>query len=120
MILRSTKLNKLFSIFKELRNKTQNLILNAIRNYFKDKLESEKKLNHYGSLSRTWVCHLRRAKPLQVILASKLMAKVTEKFNSFYTFVLQLLQNLWRSYHRVLTNIVSEYDQEIPQVWKEG
>ena len=46
--------------------------------------------------------------------------KVTEKFNSFYTFVLQLLQNLWRSYHRVLTNIVSEYDQEIPQVWKEG
>ena len=47
--------------------------LNAKRNYFKDKLESEKTLNHYGSLSRTWVCRLRRAKPLQVILASKLM-----------------------------------------------
>ena len=42
VILRNTKLKRLFSIFKELRNKTQNLILNANRNYFKDKLESEK------------------------------------------------------------------------------
>ena len=32
-----------FSIFKELWNKPQNLILNAKRNYFKGKLESENK-----------------------------------------------------------------------------
>ena len=68
------KTEETFSIFKELQNNTQNFILNAKRNYLKDKLESEKKrLNHYGSLSRTWVCRLRRAKSLQVILASKLM-----------------------------------------------
>ena len=36
------KTEETFFIFKELRNKTQNLILNAKRNYFKDKLESEK------------------------------------------------------------------------------
>ena len=64
------KTKETFYIFKELRNKTQNLILNAKRSYFNDKLESEKKTpNHYISLSRTWVCRLRWAKPLQVRLA---------------------------------------------------
>ena len=62
MILRNTKQKKRFSSFKMLRNKAQNLILNAKRNYFKDKLESEKTLNHYGSLSRTWVCCLKKGK----------------------------------------------------------
>ena len=38
------KTEETFSIFKELQNKTQNLILNAKRNYFKDKQESEKNL----------------------------------------------------------------------------
>ena len=51
------KTEEKFSIFKELLNKTQNLISNTNRNYFKDKLESEIKnkqtLNHNDSLSRT-------------------------------------------------------------------
>ena len=34
------KTEETFSIFKKLRNKTKNLILNAKRNYSKDKLES--------------------------------------------------------------------------------
>ena len=38
------KTEETLTIFKELWNKTQNLILNAKRNYFKDKLESEKNL----------------------------------------------------------------------------
>ena len=53
------KTEETFSIFKELWNKTKNLILNAKRNYFKDKLESENKPSKsLWYFSRTWVCRL--------------------------------------------------------------
>ena len=66
------KTEETFSIFKELWNKTQNLILNDKRNYFKDKLESGKNKSLWQSLKDLGM-RLRRAKALQVILASKLM-----------------------------------------------
>ena len=90
--------------------------MNAKRNYFKDKLESEKTLNHYGSLSRTWVCRLRRAKPLQVILVSKLIANfllINKRLpkNSIH-FILQLpklVEKLPQSFNKFRKNFVEGF-----------
>ena len=72
----------------------------------------KKPLNSYGSLSWTWVWRLRRTKPLQVTLASKLMAsclliykRLPKQFNSFYT--------------TAASKLVAKATAEFKQVWKE-
>ena len=108
MILRNTKLKRLFSIFKEPRNKTQNLIFNAKRNYFKDKLISDKNSKSLWQSLKDLGMPFKKDKASSGNIGLKIdgklsfdKLKVAEKFNSFYTTVAsKLVEKLPHSFHK--------------------
>ena len=71
-----------YSVFKELRNKTQNMFYNAKRDYFKINLKVIRTQSHYGALSRIWVCRPKKEKALQVLLVLKLIGVQKFKFRT--------------------------------------
>ena len=98
MILRNTKLNQLFSILKELRNKTQNLIINAKKNYFKDKLESEENSKSLWQSLKDLGMPSKKDKAFSCKIGIKIDGKLSfdklkvAKKQSIH-FILQLLQS---------------------------
>ena len=108
MILRNRKLKKLFFIFKGLRKKTQNRILNAKINSFKDKLESEKNSKSLWQPLRDLGMPSKKGKASSGNIGLKIdgelsfdKLKVAKIFNSFYTTVASnLVEKLPQSFNK--------------------
>lgn len=111
------KTEEKYSVFKEFRNKTQSLIFNAKRDYFKDKLENDKDSKSLWRSLKDLGMPSKKGKGSASNIGLKIDGElcfdkftVAEKFNSFYTTVAsKLVERLPESVNKFGKSFVNSF-----------